>query len=258
MGEAGGWRPGRQTLAAEVAETFLEAEDVGPGSRVAGGNGAAGARIAALEVDFSDAEAHYAALVFAVELIFPERRQVTVHTCSLRGNVNASDFERGAKALAHSIDAQAGKPVAHRLQRGGVDNRRAVGDGVVGETFGRVAHQDLLLEIHAEPFRGIFGGAGEGKGARGNVAAIAGNRERDGAEIERVCGADQVHRGRALAVDPTAVDGKERPGAVVFEAAAGPAARVSARYRIERLDRMQADTREPRQQAVSLHAKIVA
>src|ERR1700674_2709750 len=116
MVEAGGWGPWRESFAAQVAETLLEAGQVGAGSRVAGGNGAAGARIAALEVDFADAEAHHAALVFAVELIFPERRQVTVHTCSLRGNVNASDFERGAKALAHSIDAQAGKPVAHRLQ----------------------------------------------------------------------------------------------------------------------------------------------
>ena len=65
MVEAGGWRPRRKSFAAQIAETFLEAGKVGGGLRVACGNWAAGAGIAALEMDFADAEAHYAALVFA-------------------------------------------------------------------------------------------------------------------------------------------------------------------------------------------------
>src|SRR6266849_4130918 len=66
MVEAGGGGPGGQSFAAQVAETFLEAEDFGGGVRVARWNGAAGAGVAALEVDFANTEAHHAALVFAV------------------------------------------------------------------------------------------------------------------------------------------------------------------------------------------------
>src|SRR5713101_2188491 len=245
MVEAGGWGPGRQSFAAQVAEAFLEAEDFGGGVRVARGNGAAGTGIAALEVDFANAEAHYAALVFAVELILPERGQVSVCARSLHG-VGAIDFERGAKALAHGVEGQAGKPVGHGLQRRGGNNRRAVGDAVVGKAFGRVTDQDLLLEIDAEPFRGVFGAAREGKCARRDVAAIAGNRERDGTEVRRVRGANQVHRRSALAVHPAAVDGEERPGAVVLESTAGADARLGHGDRVERLDRMQANPREPR------------
>jgi len=116
----------------------------------------------------------------------------------------------------------------------------------------------LLLEIDAEPFGGVFCATGEGKRARGNAAAIAGNRERDGAEIRSVGSANQVYRGGAFAIDPAAVDREERPGAVVLKPAARSNARLGHRYRVERLDRMQANAREPRQQCVSLHAKIVA
>src|ERR1700737_1530946 len=129
MVEAGRGRPGRQSFAAEIGETFLEAGEVGAGPRVACRDGAAGARVAALEVDFADAEAHDAALVFAVELIFPERRQVSVRACSaccLRG---AIDLECGAKALTRVIKRHAGKPVADSLQRSGGNNGWAVGDG---------------------------------------------------------------------------------------------------------------------------------
>src|SRR5216684_3253990 len=73
MVEAGGRGPGRKSFAAQVAEAFLEAGDFGGGLRVARRDGAAGARVAALEMDFADAEAHHGALVFAVEPIFPER-----------------------------------------------------------------------------------------------------------------------------------------------------------------------------------------
>src|SRR6266478_5761167 len=258
MVEAGGWGPGRQSFAAQVAEALLEGGDFGAGLRVATRNGAAGARVAALEVDFADAEAHHAAFAFAVELIFPERGQVSVGTRSLLGNFGATDFERGAKTLARAVERQAGEPVADGSQRRGGNNRGAAGDRVVGEPFARVAHQDLLLEIDAEPCCGVFSSAGEGKRARGNIAAIARNREGDGAEIRRVGGADQVHRSSAFAIDPAAVDRKERPSPVVFESAARSDTRLVHRHRIERLDRMQADARQPRQEGVSLHAKIVA
>src|SRR5258707_3672662 len=263
MVEAGGWGPGRQSLAAQVAETFLEAGAFGGGLRVATRNGAAGAGVAALEVHFADAEAHHAAFVFAVELIFPERGQVSVGTRSFRGdfrpgNLSAIDFERGAKAPARAVDRQAGEPVADGSQRRGGNNRGAAGDGVVRKTFARVAHQDLLLEIDAEPFRGVFRAAGEGKCSRWNIAAIAGNRQRNGAEIRRIARADQMHRGGAFAADPAPVDGEERPGAVMLESAARSAARLGHRNRIERLDRMQSNAREPRQHRLTLHAKIVA
>src|SRR5713226_1859186 len=237
MVEAGGWRPGGQRLAAQLAEAFLESGDVGAGLRVARGNGAARARMAALEIHFADAEAHHAALVFAVELIFPERGQASIRA---RPGVVNVDFERGAEAPSGTVERHAGEPVADRLQRRSGNNRRAAGDGLVGETFGRVAHQDLLLEVDAKPFRSVLKAVREGKRARGNVAAIAGYRERDGAEIRRVGGANQMHRGGALAIDPTAVDRKERPSAVALEAAAQADARLGHRNRIERLDRMQA------------------
>src|SRR6266404_4013032 len=112
MVEAGCWRPGRKSFAAEIGETLLEADEVGCGLRVACGNGAAGARIAALEIYFADAEAHHAAFVFAVELIFPECGQVSVGTRSLLGNFGATDFERGAKALARAVERQVREPLA--------------------------------------------------------------------------------------------------------------------------------------------------
>src|SRR6266478_5877973 len=263
MVEAGGVGPRRQSFAAQVAETLLEAGDFGAGLRVACGDRAAGAGVAALEVDFADAEAHHAAFVFAVELIFPERGQMSVRARSFRGdfrpgNLSAIDFERGAKAPARAVERQVREPLADGSQRRGGNNRGAAGDRVVGEPFARVAHQDLLLEIDAEPCCGVFSSAGEGKRARGNIAAIARNREGDGAEIRRVGGADQVHRSSAFAIDPAAVDRKERPSPVVFESAARPDTRLVHRHRIERLDRMQADARQPRQEGVSLHAKIVA
>src|SRR5258708_8197681 len=161
MVEAGGWGPGRQSFAAEAAEALLEGGDFGAGLRVACGEGAAGAGVAAVEVDFADAEAHHAAFVFAVELIFPERGQMSVRARSFRGdfrpgNLSAIDFERGAKAPARAVERQAGEPVADGSQRRGGNNRGAAGDGVVGKAFGRVAHQDLLLQVDAEPFGSVF------------------------------------------------------------------------------------------------------
>src|SRR5882762_4794239 len=201
MVEAGCWRPPWQSFAAEVAEAFLEAGEVGSGLRVAGRDWAAGARVAALEIYFADAEADYAALVFTIKLIFPEGGEVPVCAGGFRGVLRAGrvcvrrviiDFERGAKALARIIKRHAREPLAYTLQRCGGNNCWTVGDVVVGKAFRRVAHQNLLLEVDAEPFRGVFGAAGEGKRSRGNIAAIAGNRERHCAEIRRVASANQV------------------------------------------------------------------
>src|SRR5713226_7672383 len=153
MVEAAGGGPGGQSFAAQIAETLLEADDVGAGLRVASGNGAAGAGMAALEMDFADAEAHNAALVLTVKLIFPERGQFPIRA---RPGVGHVDFERGAKALTRIGERQSGEPIADGLQRRGGNNRRSIRDGVVGKAFGRVAHQDLLLEVDAEPFGGIF------------------------------------------------------------------------------------------------------
>src|SRR6202040_3647147 len=119
------------------------------------------------------------------------------------------------------VNAQPGEPVADGLQRCGGNNRGTVGDVVVGETFGRMANYNLLLEIDAEPLRGVFSTGREGKRPRGNVAAVAGNRERDRAEIRRIRGADQMHGGRPLGVDPAAIDREECPSTVVLEPAAG-------------------------------------
>src|SRR5260370_17666804 len=99
MGGAGGVGPRRQSFAAQVGEALVEGGDWGGGLGVATRNGAAGARVAALEVHFADAEAHHAAFVFAVELIFPERGHVPVRARRLLGNFGATDFERGTKTL---------------------------------------------------------------------------------------------------------------------------------------------------------------
>src|SRR6267378_3269143 len=115
------------------------------------------------------------------------------------------EFERGAKALARVVERHARKPLAYPLQRRSGNNCWTVGDAVVGKTFRRVAHQNLLLEVDAEPLRRGFGASREGKCSRGNVAAIAGNRERHGTEVWRVGGANQMHRGSALGIHPAAV-----------------------------------------------------
>ena len=66
--------PRRDMRAAVIAEDFLEAGNDNSRVRIARGNGAARARIAALEIHFADAEAHGAPFFRAEELIFPECR----------------------------------------------------------------------------------------------------------------------------------------------------------------------------------------
>src|SRR5258708_35385268 len=113
MVEAGGGGPGWESFAAKVAETLLEAGEVGAGLRVARWDGTAGARVAALELDFADAGAHHAALVFSVELILPKRWQVPVRARGFRGNVGAIAFDCGPNPLAGAGVRPVGTRAAH-------------------------------------------------------------------------------------------------------------------------------------------------
>lgn len=72
MVEAGAGGPWGESGLALLGEAFLEAVESDAGEGIAGRDGAAGAGIAALEMDCADLEADGAAFVFAEELIFPE------------------------------------------------------------------------------------------------------------------------------------------------------------------------------------------
>lgn len=216
-----------------MSEAFLEAFDGDAGEGIARGNGAARTGIAALEMNFADLESHDAALVFTKELVFPE-------------GGHAIDFERGAEAETDFVQGEPGEPFADGLERSRGDDGGAVGDGVVGKTAGGVADEDLLLEEHAEPFGGVFMAIGKRECVRGNAAAIAGNGERDTAQIGREGGADQVNGRSALAIDPAAIHGIERPGAVEREAAGRTDARLADDDGVERFDGMEAQIREAR------------
>lgn len=129
MLEAVGVGPGRELGAAILNEAFLEAGVVDSGEGIAGRDGAADARVAALKGDFADVEADYAAKFRAEELVFPEGR-------------DAVDFESCAETKAGFGGGQAGEPFADGLKRGGGDDGGAVGDEVVGDTGGIVADHD--------------------------------------------------------------------------------------------------------------------
>ncbi len=238
MVEAGAGRPERQGGFAELGEVFLEAVEIFAGERIARRDGATRAGIAALEIYLTDLEADYAAFVFAEELIFPEGR-------------DAVDFERGAEALAGFVESDTWKtlrrwaePLSYGLQRGSGDDGGAAGDGVVGETIFGVADDDLLVEKDAEPFGGVFVGAGEGEGARWYFAAITGDGESDLAEVGGVVGADEVDGGCAFAVDPFAVDGIEGPGAIKDESSGRADSRFGDGDGVERFDGVEANIDE--------------
>jgi hypothetical protein len=94
--EAGAGGPGRESGLAELGEAFLEAFEDFAGLGIARRDGATGAGIAALEIDFADFEADYAAFVFAEELIFPK-------------GWDAIYFQSGAKALAGFVESDSRK-----------------------------------------------------------------------------------------------------------------------------------------------------
>jgi len=207
--EAPGVRPGRKLRAAKFAEALLESAVGGAGVRITRGNWAAGAGVAALEGDVADLEAYDATFALSEELIFPKRG-------------HAFCLKRGAESPAGFVERYAGKPLADRLERCSGNNRRAGGEAVIGKTVARVADLNPLLKVHAEPFRGAIGIAWKSECHRGNFAAVSGNGEGNGADIRSVCGANEMHGGGALAIDPAAVCGVERPDTIEFQASIGP------------------------------------
>ncbi len=168
-----------------------------------GRDGATGAGIAALEGNFTDAEADDAALVFAEETIFPESRALL------------SFQERFGKRRRTSSRVRPGNHSRDGLERSGGDDGGATGDGVVGEAAGGVADDDLLLEENAKPFDGIFVAAGKSK-VRAGMWRLS-----PGAERVTLLEMGNSWRGcvdgEALAIDPATVDGIESPGAIEGE-----------------------------------------
>jgi hypothetical protein len=222
-----------------AGELFLEAVESDAGARIAGRDGTAGAGIAAFKVDFADGEADDAAFVLAEELVFPE-------------GGNAVELEGGAKAAANIFGREAGeslgtrgKPVGDSLEGRGGDDGGTVGDGVVGESAGGIANDDLLLEEDAEPFGGVFVVIGEGEGAGWDVASIVGDSESDGGEVGGIARADEMDGGSALAVDPFAIDGIKGPGAIESQATGRGDAGLGDGDGVERFDGVEADVSEP-------------
>lgn len=123
----------------------------------------------------------------------------------------------------------------------GGDDGGTTGDGVIGETVLGITNGDLLVEENTEPIGGFVVGLWEDECARGNFAAIAGDRESDGTDIGGIAGADKMDDGSALAIDPFAVDGVEGPGAVVEESARRGNASFGDFDGVEGLDGVEAD-----------------
>ncbi len=248
--EAIGGRPRRQLRVAQVGEAFLKATVRSSGLRFARGNWTARARVAALEGNITDLEAHDIALAIGEELIFPEWRQGFGRA---RG-AGCIDFERGAETPARFVERHAGKPTANSLERGCGNNGWSGGEAVVWASFAHVADLNRLLEVHAEPFRGAFGVAWKGEAHCRNAAPISGNRKGHGTDVRHIRRADEVHSGGALAIDPAAVAGVKSPDTVELEAAMGPNAGFVHGDRIERFDGMQTDIRQARRCSLRVHA----
>src|SRR5882672_3602279 len=107
--EAGCGGPRRQGTAAHVAEFSGEAEDFFAGARIAWGNRAARAGMAALECDCADFEAHCVIFVWAEELVLPK--------CG-----DAVDFECRAKTFARFVQRNTREPVADSFEGSGRDD----------------------------------------------------------------------------------------------------------------------------------------
>jgi hypothetical protein len=223
--------PGRKLRVAQLAEAFLKTDGAGASARIARGNGAADARVAAFEGDFADVKADDAALFGAEELVLPKGGDI-------------AKFEGAAEAQAGFSDRHTGEPSANGVERGAGDDRRAIGYGIVGNASRIVAHDDGALEILSEPRRGGFRAAGKREGGSGNIAAIGGHREGHAAEVGRVGGANQVHRRRVCCVDQAAVQGIQCPSAVKLKAASGADGRYLYFDGVERLDGMDLDAGE--------------
>src|ERR1700688_1173194 len=103
MLEAVGVGPGGELRAALLSETFLKTDGVGAGVRIARGDGAADAGVAAFKGDFADVETDDAAKFSAEELVFPEWW-------------DAVEFQSCAEAQTGFGDSYAGKPIADCLE----------------------------------------------------------------------------------------------------------------------------------------------
>src|SRR5439155_935214 len=85
-------RPGWQMIAAQLAELLLESDHLLAGLCIPSRNRTPRARVRSLELDLADRKGHGVVLMFAEELIFPERR-------------NAINFEWSPKAPPQSPGA---------------------------------------------------------------------------------------------------------------------------------------------------------
>jgi len=240
----------------------LEAVEARAAVGIARRHGAARAGIAALEGDFADGKADNAALVVTKEMIFPERGQRFATGGAHSVDI---DFESGAEALTSLLERDTGeppgtrsKPFADGVERRGGDDGRAIGDGVVGKAIGGIANDNLLLEEDAEPFSGIFVGFREGERARGNAAAIARNRESNGAEVRGILGANDMDRRAALAIDPSAVKGIKSPHTVEGESTGGADVGFGYGNRVEGFDGMETNEGKSRSSNRGRHQKSVS
>lgn len=220
MLEALGVGPRRKMRVPLLNEAFLEAEDVGSGMRIACGNGAADAWVAAFKGDFADMETDYAAKFSAEELVFPEWW-------------NAVELQSGAETQAGFGDSHAGKPIADGLERGGGDDGGAVGDEIVGDASRVVANHDGVTKEFAEPFGGGSGVSRKSECCARDIAAIIWSCESDAGEAGLVRGANQMPRRDARCADQLAVEGIDGPGAVELQAAGGAYGGGGDFYRVE-------------------------
>lgn len=233
MLEAVSVRPGRQIGAALLGEMFLKADDVGAGVRIACGNRAADAWVAAFKGDFADVETDYAAKFSAEELVFPEWR-------------HAVELQSGAETQAGFRDSHAGKPFADGLERRRGDYRWAVGDEIVGDAVGIVANHDGVAQVFGEPSGGGGGVGWKRECCDRDVASVAWNGKGDASKVRGVRCADQVQSGYARGGDQPAVEGMDGPSAVELEAASGAYCGGGDVYRVERFDGMDLDAGQAR------------
>src|SRR5260370_12658725 len=87
---------------------------------------------------------------------------------------------------------------------------------------------------------------------------IARNRNRDGADVRGEGRTDQVDCRGAFAIHPLAVNRIQRPGAVEFEPAAWPDARLFHMHWIERFDGMKTNVGKAGKTRGRSHAGILA
>jgi hypothetical protein len=252
MVEAVAGRPCGQSGFTLANKMFLEADQVDAGAGIAGRYGAAGAGIAAFEMNLADGETDDAAFVFAKQLIFPEGR-------------DAIDLERGAETPANIFEREAGKavgsggkPIGYGLQGSGGNNRGAAGDGIVGKAAFGIANDNLLLEENAEPFGSVLVVLREGEGAGRDFAAVGGDGEGDGGDIGKIICANEMNGGSALAIDPFAIDGIKSPGAIQGQSAGRGDARFGDRDGVEGFDGMEPDVGEMGRRRGESHWKSLA